>query len=205
MQLLELFPTIVGVFDCDTLDSDGPAWRAAVQNALEERERNSGAPQHQTDDRLHERPELAGLIDFFHRSSDEYMQALKFSRSLELRLQCCWATALVRGDRFEMHQHSNSFLSGAFYLDIGGAANPIIFRDPRPQNRVLDIPVDEELRINRKYYSVGASDGRLVLFPSWLEHRVRPSYSDVPRVSLSFNMTLHGEVGSMGELTRAKL
>jgi uncharacterized protein (TIGR02466 family) len=205
MQMLELFPTMVAVFECEAFEREAPAWRAAVAEAVEERQTKLGTPQHQTEDRLHERPELAGLIDFFRRSAAEYMHTLKYRSALELRLQCCWATVAVRGARFDLHQHANSFLSGAFYLDVGPTAKPILFRDPRPQNRTLDIPVDEELRINRRYYEVGASNGRLVLFPSWLEHRVRPSLSDIPRTSLSFNMTLHGEVGSTAELTRATI
>src|SRR5215469_9096899 len=62
MQLLELFPTIVGVFEYYGFDRDAPAWRASVVEELTERERKLGAPQGQTDDRLHERPELANLI-----------------------------------------------------------------------------------------------------------------------------------------------
>ena len=205
MQLLELFPTIVAVFEYDGFERDAPGWRACVAAAIAEREEKLGSPQHQTDDRLNERPELASLMDFFRQCCAEYLRALKYGPSLELRLQCCWATATVRGDRFEMHQHANSFLSGAFYLDVDMGAKPILFRDPRPQNRTLDIPVEEELRINQRYYAIGANNGRLVLFPSWLEHRVRPSLSDVPRTSMSFNVTLHGNVGSVGELTRATL
>jgi uncharacterized protein (TIGR02466 family) len=205
MYLLELFPTIVGVFGCDTFDRDGPGWRASVAEAMAERESKLGTPQHQTDDRLHERAELAGMIAFFQRCAADYMGVLSYRSTLELRLQCCWASTLVQADRFEMHQHANSFLSGAFYLEVNAAAEPIRFRDPRPQARTLDIPADTELRINRRYYEVDASNGQLVLFPSWLEHRVRASYSDASRTSVSFNMTLHGEVGSPEELTRATL
>jgi uncharacterized protein (TIGR02466 family) len=196
MQLLELFPTIVAVFDCDTFDSDAPNWRSEIAKAIKERQERHGALEHQTDDRLHERLELAGLINFFRRCSAEYMQALKYRSGIELRLECCWATALVGegDDCSEILQHANSFLSGAFYLDVDEAAKPMIFRDPRPQNRAFNIPVEQELRINRKYYAIGPSNGRLVLFPSWLEHRVRPSLSDVPQVSLSFNMTAHGRL-----------
>jgi uncharacterized protein (TIGR02466 family) len=205
MHLLELFPTIVGVFECDTFDEDGPRWRASVAEAMAERERKLGTPQHQTDDRLHERAELAGMIAFFRRCAADYMRTLSYRSTLELRLQCCWASTLVQADRFEVHQHANSFLSGAFYLEVDAAAKPLRFRDPRPQARTLDIPVDTELRINQRYYEVDASDGQLVLFPSWLEHRVRASYSDAPRTSVSFNLTLHGEVGRTEELTRATL
>jgi uncharacterized protein (TIGR02466 family) len=205
MHLLELFPTIIGVFECDAFERAGPAWRASITRAIAERERQLGSPQHQTDDRLHERAELAGMIAFFRRCAADYMGALKYKSGLELRLQCCWASTLVHADRFEMHQHANSFLSGAFYVDVHAHAKPIRFRDPRPQARTLDIPVDVELRINQRYYEVDARNGQLVLFPSWLEHRVRASYSDVSRTSVSFNMTLHGEVGSLEELTRATL
>jgi uncharacterized protein (TIGR02466 family) len=205
MQLLELFPTMVGVFECEALETSAAAWKADIATAIREREVRAGKAQHQTDDRLHERPGLAGLMDFFRGAAAQYMEALKYSRSLELRLQCCWATLLKSADRFEMHQHANSFLSGAFYPDVEETAKPLLFRDPRPQNRTFDIPVEEELRINRRYYAVAPSNGRLILFPSWLEHRVRPSMTDHPRMSVSFNMTLHGEVGSSDELTRATL
>jgi uncharacterized protein (TIGR02466 family) len=205
MHLLELFPTVVGVFECDTFDRDGAAWRASIAQAIANRESRLGTPQHQTEDRLHERPELGAMVAFFRQCAADYMSGLSYRSTLELRLQCCWASTLVQADRFEMHQHANSFLSGAFYLEVGGTAQPIRFRDPRPQARTLDIPVEAELRINRRYYEIDARSGQLVLFPSWLEHRVRASNAADPRTSASFNMTLHGEVGSLEELTRATL
>jgi uncharacterized protein (TIGR02466 family) len=205
MHMLELFPTIVGVFECETFDRDGPRWRAAVAEAIAERESKLATPQHQTDDRLHERSEVVDMVAFFQRCAADYLSALKYDPALELRLQCCWASTLLQADRFEMHQHANSFLSGAFYLEVGAGAKPIRFRDPRPQARTLDLPVELELRINRRYYEIDASSGQLVLFPSWLEHRVRASYSDSARTSVSFNITVHGEVGSVEELTRARL
>lgn len=76
MQLLELFPTIVGVFECKTVKADRPAWSKAIESALAERSQELGTPQHQTDDRLHQRQELAGLIDFFNRSAAAYMRGL---------------------------------------------------------------------------------------------------------------------------------
>jgi uncharacterized protein (TIGR02466 family) len=205
MHLLELFPTIVGVFACDTFDRDGAGWRALVAAAIAERESKLGTPQHQTDDRLHERADMASMVDFLRQCAAEYMAGLGYRSTLELRVQSCWASTLVHADRFEMHQHANSFLSGAFYLEVSAGANPIRFRDPRPQARTMDVPVDTELRINRRYYEVEAGNGQLVLFPSWLEHRVRASYADVSRTSVSFNATLHGDVGSPEELTRATL
>ncbi len=135
MQLLELFPTMVGVFEYEEFEADAPAWRVSVADAVAERESMLGTPQHQTGDRLHERPEFAVLMAFFRQCCGEYMAGLRYRSELELRLQCCWATVVVGGDRFEVHQHANSFLSGAFYLDVEPDAKPVSFRDPRPQSR----------------------------------------------------------------------
>ena len=91
MYLLELFPTIVGVFECDTFDRDGPGWRASVAEAMAERESKLGTPQHQTDDRLHERAELAGMIAFFQRCAADYMGVLSY------RLNAGTAVAVLLG------------------------------------------------------------------------------------------------------------
>ena len=205
MILLELFPTVVGVLDYEPFDREAPAWRAEIQRALRERQERSGTAYRQTDDRLHERPELVRLVEFFQSAGEEYLRALRCSSGLALRIQCCWATVALQHDSFELHQHANSFLSGAFYLDVEDGAEPILFRDPRAQNRTVDLAVEEELRINQKYYRISPRNGRLIVFPAWLEHRVGANQSTVPRVSMSFNMTVHGELGSTERLSRTVL
>jgi uncharacterized protein (TIGR02466 family) len=205
MQMLELFPTIVGVFEYDGFDRDAPAWRGAIADVIAERARKLGVPQCQTDHLLHHRPEFVELVAFFRQCAADYMVALRYKPALELRLQGCWASILRGVDRFELHEHANSFLSGSFYIDADSNAQPIRFLDPRPQARMHDLPVEAPMRINQRYYEIEATNGRLVLFPSWLAHRVRPSLSDVPRTSMSFNLTLHGEVGYDEHLTRTVL
>lgn len=208
MDLLELFPTVIGVFQYDDFHREAPAWRQAVGCALRERQEQSMVkrhPQRQTGDRLHEKLELKTLVGFFMESSEQYMAAMKYSPKIKLKMQCCWATVGFLDDRLEMHMHPNSFISGAFYLDVEDLAEPILFRDPRSQNRHYDLPVDEENRMNLKHWTVPAQNGRLVLFPSWLEHKVGPNRSVAPRLSLSFNLTVHGEVGHLNRMTRAWL
>lgn len=208
MEILELFPTVVGIFQCPEFDQRAGRWRAEVQTALKERHESSSVkrtPQRQTSDRLYERPQLSDLMEFFMNSAEHYMTVQKYSAGITLRLQCCWATVAFQDDRLEMHQHPNSFLSGAFYLDVESSAEPVVFRDPRPQNRAFDLRIEEDSRANLKYWTVSPENGRLLVFPSWLEHKVGPNRSVIPRVSLSFNITLHGEVGHLHRMTRALL
>jgi uncharacterized protein (TIGR02466 family) len=205
VQLLELFPTVVGVFDCAAFAAHGPTWLADVLDAVREREVRTGRAQHQTDDGLHERPLMKDAVAFLEQSCTEYLAGLGYRPELELRLQCCWATVGTRGDHLNLHTHPNAFLSGAFYLAADPSMESIVFRDPRVQNRLLDLPVERALRINRTHFSVAPVSGRLLVFPSWLEHRVPARRAQAPRISLSFNMTVHGPVGSDDRFSRATL
>ena len=205
MQILELFPTAVGVVDCPDFAEHGPAWRAEVVEAVRERSERTGRTQRQTDDRLHERPQMKAAVAFLERSCREYLAGLGYGPQLELRLQCCWATVGTRGDHLNLHTHPNAFLSGAFYLAADETMESIVFRDPRVQNRLLDLPVERTSRINRPHFAVAPAAGRLLVFPSWLEHRVPARRGADPRISLSFNMTVHGPVGSADRFSRATL
>jgi uncharacterized protein (TIGR02466 family) len=205
VQLLELFPTVVGVFDCAEFAPHAATWRSEVVDAIREREVRSGRPQGQTDDRLHERPLMKDAVAFLERSCAEYLAGLGYGSELELRLQCCWATVGTRGDHLNLHHHPNAFLSGAFYLAADPTMESIVFRDPRVQNRLLDLPVERTSRINRSHVAVAPVAGRLLVFPSWLEHRVPARRTPDPRISLSFNMTVHGPVGSADRFSRATL
>ena len=87
----------------------------------------------------------------------------------------------------------NSSLSGVYYVRSNEQSGRIRFRDPRAGKRMDPWPVaaDEEAdqrHWDRVHYKPVA--GRLIMFPSWLEHDVEPNMSDEERISISFNMRL---------------
>jgi uncharacterized protein (TIGR02466 family) len=55
----------------------------------------------------------------------------------------CWANVNAPGAAHGIHQHSNSFLSGAYYARAPEGADTIHFHDPRSQTSLLRPPVVE--------------------------------------------------------------
>ena len=90
----------------------------------------------------------------------------------------------------EKHHHGNSALSAAYYVKAEQNAGDILFFDPRQAN-VFHHPTSKEVNsINAQVQSVTPKAGTLVLFPSYLEHKVNPNLSNDERIVISFNVAL---------------
>ena len=111
-----------------------------------------------------------------------------------------WANINRSGHGNEFHSHPGSFWSGVYYVDDGGiAANPALggeieFMDPRGPAPAMYAP---HLAFAMPGgLSAGANEtvppraGRLVMFPAWLLHQVRPYRGNAQRVSIAFNLSL---------------
>ena len=111
-----------------------------------------------------------------------------------------WANINRSGHGNEFHSHPGSFWSGVYYVDDGGiAGDPSLggeleFMDPRGPGPAMYAP---QLAFNMPGgRSVGANEvvppraGRLVLFPSWILHQVRPYHGTAQRISIALNLSL---------------
>jgi uncharacterized protein (TIGR02466 family) len=110
-----------------------------------------------------------------------------------------WANVNRSGHGNEFHSHPGSFWSGVYYVDDGGIdADPSLggeleFMDPRGPGPAMYAP---HLAYGKAGLSVGANEtvgpksGRLVMFPAWLLHQVRPYRGKAQRISIAFNLSL---------------
>lgn len=111
-----------------------------------------------------------------------------------------WANINRSGHGNEFHCHPGSFWSGVYYVDDGGiAADPSLggeleFMDPRAPGVAMYAP---ELAFALPGgLSVGANEiiapraGRMVMFPAWLLHQVRPYRGSAARISIALNLSL---------------
>ena len=90
----------------------------------------------------------------------------------------------------EKHHHGNSALSAAYYVKAEQNAGNIVFYDPRQAN-VFHHPTSKQVNsVNAQVQSVTPKAGTLVLFPSYLEHKVNPNLSNDERIVISFNVSL---------------
>ena len=110
-----------------------------------------------------------------------------------------WANVNRTGHANEFHSHPGSFWSAVYYVDDGGIdADPALggeleFMDPRGPGPAMYAP---QLAYGSSGLSVGANEtvrprtGRLVMFPAWLLHQVRPYKGAAQRISIAFNLSL---------------
>jgi hypothetical protein len=108
-----------------------------------------------------------------------------------------WINFNRKGDSHHQHFHSNSIVSGVFYLNAPGAG-AISFHIPQRQPwHIPNVPNWWNMRKIR----FPVSSGDLILFMSDLEHGVETQLNDDVRVSLAFNTWFKGEIGSKEGLT----
>ncbi len=110
-----------------------------------------------------------------------------------------WANVNRSGHGNEFHSHPGSFWSGVYYVDDGGIdadlslGGELEFMDPRGPGPAMYAP---HLAFGTAGLSVGANEtvrprtGRLVMFPAWLLHQVRPYRGAAQRISIAFNLSL---------------
>jgi uncharacterized protein (TIGR02466 family) len=111
-----------------------------------------------------------------------------------------WANINRSGHGNEFHSHPGSFWSGVYYVDDGGAGvdaslgGELEFMDPRGPGPAMYAP---QLAFAMAHgLSVGANEtvspksGRLVMFPAWMLHQVRPYRGGAERISIAFNLSL---------------
>jgi len=110
-----------------------------------------------------------------------------------------WANINRTGHGNEFHSHPGSFWSAVYYVDDGGIdADPSLggeleFMDPRGPGPAMYAP---NLAFGSAGLSVGANEvvrpraGRMVMFPSWVLHQVRPYRGKAERISIALNLSL---------------
>jgi uncharacterized protein (TIGR02466 family) len=109
-----------------------------------------------------------------------------------------WANINRTGHGNEFHSHPGAYWSGVYYVDDGGIADDrslggeLEFLDPRGPVPLMNAP---HLRMSGSM-SAGATErvvpkvGRMVIFPAWLLHGVRPYLGTAVRISIAFNLTV---------------
>lgn len=110
-----------------------------------------------------------------------------------------WANVSGKGAANQYHFHPGSFWSAVAYIDDGydGSSDPkdggeLQLQDPRMPMIRMTAP---DLRLKDASGAAQPSDvlvrprtGLIVMFPSWLQHAVRPFHGPGTRISIAINL-----------------
>ena len=125
------------------------------------------------------------------------------NKSLEFYITQSWLNVTKQNEHHVIHNHPNSIISGVYYFTDNST---IIFNSPFAESVSKTISIESEIynSWNFAYYGNCTqtwNKGTLILFPSYLTHRVPKNKSLDVRVSLSFNVFVRGELGTINNLT----
>src|SRR5262249_2672013 len=102
-----------------------------------------------------------------------------------------WINVNQPNDRNVLHCHPGCFLSATYYVKVPSdmSGGEIVFRDPRgPAVAMYETPGIQLPWVgNGMGTPFSPKTGLLIIFPSWLEHRVEPYQGSGDRISIAFN------------------
>lgn len=148
-------------------------------------------------------PVMTPLRSWIEDCVAEYFKATTNPKNeVSLRITQSWFNYSKQNQYHHRHAHPNSFVSGVFYLSTNPDDRIYFYRSVWQQIKFS--PENWNLYNSDSWWHE-ANTGRLILFPSSLEHDVPPVQGENVRISLSFNTFPVGVVGDEVLLTGLKL
>ena len=148
---------------------------------------------------------LKKLKEYFLICVNEYSsRVMGMKAGVDLYITQSWANFTKEGEYHHEHAHSNSIVSGVFYVKSDNETDKIFFHKSGYQQLQ---PETENFNVyNSSSWWYEAVEGQLFLFPSSLVHSVgKIEKEGHERISLSFNTFPKGNLGSRESLTECIL
>ncbi len=142
----------------------------------------------QSANNLQSLPEFEAINLRIVQACQRIAQSLHFKSNFGFHLQA-WVNVSPPGASNKIHTHANCHFSGVYYISLKAPeCGSIFFRDPRVASRMMSYPVDKATDFTTDEISMRPEEGRMYIFPGWLEHGVEENMSDRDRISISFNV-----------------
>jgi uncharacterized protein (TIGR02466 family) len=134
-------------------------------------------------------PELTELFVEVQKRLDEVHRAFEFSASLRQVITESWININQKGHFNYSHDHPGSLFSAVYYVKGGADKGELELKTPIVPHTYT---ISQEMVGSFNAFTGHAMvlppvTGDLLIFPSWLLHRVNMSRSEDDRISIAFN------------------
>ena len=180
MEIISLFATIFGIKKCN-LDLEDLKRVCLEHSQREKSEFRSNAGGYQGHNFDYE-----PLKDILAETMREIQIPEKPIVSMGVS---SWLNINPKGSFNVLHDHSgkiNNFLSGVFYVKVPENSGNIYFKDPR--GLVKCFPDEQYFATGIDEMELQPQENMLLIFPTWLSHRVGMNMSEEDRISIAFNI-----------------
>ena len=146
--------------------------------------------------------ELRSLRRWLLEHLSNYTYNILQYKNIDPYITQSWVNRTNLNESHHTHNHVNCFISGVFFISEGDSNIRLIRKDDM-------FPVSPQIKeynlLNSGSWDYATEKGRLLLFPSTVNHCVRTQFLDKPRYSLSFNTWVRGELGNENNYNYLKL
>ena len=107
-----------------------------------------------------------------------------------------WFTRTLKGEQSPLHDHKNCVFSAVYYYgDYDDGVGNLVFKNPLVDLTSYRLNVDKSNQFNTYDIEITPQKGALVIFPSYVSHKIDIHRSDIPRLSLAYNIIPVGSYG----------
>ena len=201
-----VFPTPVYIVKRDTILS--PKERKEIGKIIDKEGMYSNEGNLRSQNSYIFEGKLKGIKQFCEEQLDIYVSEIinPKEEALDFYITQSWLNVTRPGEYHHVHAHQNSIISGVFYISTE-EDDCITFIDPN--NKVRDLIKFEPKEFNpfnSPSWFFPSVINQLMLFPSWLDHKVVPNEkATTDRISLSFNTFVKGTLGNREDMTELNL
>jgi uncharacterized protein (TIGR02466 family) len=193
MVLETVFPTEIWVnYDHQCIVNNESLAEIIIRRSLNESSRKlTNVGGWQSSDDLTEDGQFTDLVTYVAQNFNSVYKHNNYIEKLRVVIDNMWANVNNHKDFNMAHLHPNSDWSFTYYVKVTEDSGDIVFCDPRLR-RIMNVQDDILQDYNNKSqhstYSVSPLNGRLIIFPSYLEHFVEPNLTQETRISISGNI-----------------
>ena len=202
MDRLDLFPTEVWKEDLDHIDNEEltnvilkmEQEESTVKSRFGYSVSSVGGWQSKPDLHNKENIQLQNLLKSIGKVTDEIKRYNHFLKGIKTECIAMWANVNRYKDYNKLHVHPHCNYSGIYYVKTPENCGTLSFIDPRKERRMLtdsslyDVESTSVPAAAAHTLIITPKEGRLVLFPCFLEHEVEANQTNEPRISISFNI-----------------
>tara|TARA_B100000212_G_scaffold304909_1_gene252591 strand:+ start:1304 stop:1909 length:606 start_codon:yes stop_codon:yes gene_type:complete len=182
-----IFPTYV--FELDLKEYDKDFYKEIISDHMV----TKTDPLTLSNTDLHKDEKMKEFCDFILEQHKSVMHTLGYVPQ-DLSFSGMWGVEQNKHGYHRQHFHPNNWMCGVFYIDTH-EEDAIVFHDPRLRAGVIQPKTFDYNEYNTSINRFPSPEGKIYMFPNWLEHSVEPLVHDKTRISISWNIKIPEQLG----------
>lgn len=190
MQLF-LFPACVWDFDLEQLDNEKLSEIILEKEKTDSTVEISNVGGWQSNGSLHLDKRFNGVMNLVKENLLIVCSSQNYKKGVTFAINNMWASVNRYRDLNMKHLHGGSDWSWAYYVAVSKDSGGFVFCDPRVRrvtNQKEEFLKNFDNPSQHGEFKIVPNVGKLIIFPSYLEHYVEPNLTKQPRISISGNI-----------------